>query len=205
MSARLLSALAGAAARRPRAVLLAAVLLAAGGVALALSLRPSAAASTLVSSSSPEYRQTQRYYHSFGEEPIEVLVNGNLQKLVLSSDLERLLGLEGCLSGNVPFSALPSEGGVSGPCGKLAAAHTIKVVLGPGTFVNEATEEIDEQLVKQTKSAEAQASAAADVVSQAALARGLGAARAARLAARRAKSGSPASRRGSSRSHSSTG
>jgi hydrophobe/amphiphile efflux-3 (HAE3) family protein len=183
VSARLLSALAGGAARRPRAVLLAAILLAAGGVALALSLRPSAAASTLVSSSSPEYRQTQRYDHSFGEEPIEVLVNGNLQKLVLSSDLERLLGLEGCLSGNVPVSALPSEGGVSGPCGKLAAAHTIKVVLGPGTFVNEATEVINEQLVKQTKSAEAQASAAADVVSQAALARGLGAARAAQLAA----------------------
>ena len=183
MSARLLSALAGGAARRPRAVLLVAILLAAGGVALALSLRPSAAASTLVSSSSSEYRQTQRYYHSFGEEPIEVLVDGNLQKLVLSSDLERLLGLEGCLSGNVPTSALPSEGGVSGPCGKLAAAHTIKVVLGPGTFVNEATEVIDEQLVKQTKSAEAQASAAADVVSQAALARGLGAARAAQLAA----------------------
>ena len=183
MSARLLSALAGGAARRPRAVLLAAILLAAGGVALALSLRPSAAASTLVSSSSSEYRQTQRYYHSFGEEPIEVLVDGNLQKLVLSSDLERLLGLEGCLSGNVPASALKAEGGVSGPCGKLAAAHTIKVVLGPGTFVNEATEVIDEQLVKQTKSAEAQASQAAHVVSQAALARGLGAARAAQLAA----------------------
>jgi len=183
VSARLLSALAGGAARRPRAVLLAAILLAAGGVALALSLRPSAAASTLVSSSSSEYRQTQRYYHSFGEEPIEVLVDGNLQKLVLSSDLERLLGLEGCLSGNVPASALKAEGGVSGPCGKLAAAHTIKVVLGPGTFVNEATEVIDEQLVKQTKSAEAQASQAAHVVSQAALARGLGAARAAQLAA----------------------
>ena len=178
MSARLLSALAGGAARRPRAVLLAAILLAAGAVALAISLRPSAAASTLVSSSSGEYRQTQRYYHSFGEEPIVVLVNGDLQKLVLSSDLERLLGLEGCLSGNVPAAALPAEGGASGPCAKLAAAHTIKVVFGPGTFVNEATEVIDEQLASQTKSAEAQAAQAAHVVSQAALARGLGAARA---------------------------
>ncbi len=181
MSSRLLSALAGGAARRPRVVLPVAILLAAGAVALALSLRPSAAASTLVSSSSSEYRQTQRYYRGFGEEPIEVLVKGNLQKLVLSSDLERLLGLEGCLSGNVPASALPAEGGVSGPCGKLAAAHTIKVVFGPGTFVNEATEVIDEQLASQTKSAEAQAAEAAHVVSQAALARGLGAARAAEL------------------------
>ena len=182
MSARLLSALAGAAARRPRAVLLAAIVLAAGAVALALTLRPSAAASTLVSSSSNEYRQTQRYQRGFGEEPIEVLVKGNLQKLVLSSDLDRLLGLEGCLSGNVPAAALGAEGGASGPCGKLAAAHTIKVVFGPGTFVNEATEVIDQQLASQTRSAEAQAAQAAHVVSEAALAKGLGAARANELA-----------------------
>ena len=51
-----------------------------------------------------EYRATQRFYKSFGEEPIEVLVKGDLQQLVLSSDLERLAGLEGCLSGNVPAS-----------------------------------------------------------------------------------------------------
>ena len=182
MSARLLSALAGGAARRPRVVLLAAIVLAAGAVALALTLRPSAAASTLVSSSSNEYRQTQSYYRGFGEEPIVVLVNGNLQKLVLSSDLERLLGLEGCLSGNVPAAALGAEGGASGPCAKLAAAHTIKVVFGPGTFVNEATEVIDQQLATQTKSAEAQAAQAAHVVSQAALAKGLGSARASELA-----------------------
>jgi hydrophobe/amphiphile efflux-3 (HAE3) family protein len=164
-------------------VLLAAIVLAAGAVALALTLRPSAAASTLVSSSSSEYRQTQRYYRGFGEEPIAVLVKGNLQKLVLSADLERLLGLEGCLSGNVPAAALASEGGDSGPCAGLAAAHTIKVVFGPGTFVNEATEVIDQQLAAQTKSAEAQAAAAARAVSDAALARGLGAARAGQLAA----------------------
>ncbi|HUH80759.1 MAG TPA: MMPL family transporter, partial [Solirubrobacteraceae bacterium] len=182
MSARLLSALAGGAARRPRAVLLAAMLLGAGAVVLALSLRPSAAASTLVSSSSSEYRQTQRYYRGFGEEPIAVLVDGNLQKLVLSSDLERLLGLEGCLSGNVPASALPAEGGASGPCGQLAASHAIKVVFGPGTFVNEAAEVIDQQLASQTKSAEAQAAQAARVVSRAALTRGLGRARARALA-----------------------
>ena len=57
-----------------------------------------------MSSSSPEYQATQRFYRSFGEEPIAVLVKGNLQQLVLSSDIERLLGLEGCLSGNVPAS-----------------------------------------------------------------------------------------------------
>jgi len=114
-AARLLGGLAGSAARRPRLVVALAIALAAAGTAGALSLRPSAAANTFVSSSSRDYRATQRFYQSFGEEPVEVLVKGSLQQLVLSSDIERLLGLEGCLSGNLPASALPAEGGAHGP------------------------------------------------------------------------------------------
>src|SRR4029077_1235947 len=146
-----------------------------GAPALALRLPPTAAASTLVSSSSSDYVQTQRFYARFGEEPIEVLVKGDLQKLVLSSDIERLLGLEGCLSGNVPARALAAEGGRRGPCGQLARAHTVKVVLGPGTFVNEAANQIDEQLAAQTKQAEAQARQSEAAVTRAALRRGLSA------------------------------
>ena len=111
-----------------------AVVLGLGGAALALRLHPTAATSTFVSSSSSEYRDTQGFYRSFGEEPIAVLVTGSLQQLVLSHDIDRLVGLEGCLSGNVPTSSLAAEGGVDGPCGKLARARTVKVVFGPGTF-----------------------------------------------------------------------
>ena len=125
-----------------------------------------------MSSSSPEYRATQKFYENFGEEPIEVLVKGNLQQLVLSSDVDRLVGLEGCLSGNVPAQALAQEGGVDGPCGQLAKAKTVKVVFGPGTFINEAAEQIDEELTNQTKQAEAAAKQAEVVVRKAALARG---------------------------------
>ena len=142
------------------------------GAAFALRLSPTAATSTFVSSSSPEYRATQKFYENFGEEPIEVLVKGNLQQLVLSSDVDRLVGLEGCLSGNVPEQALAREGGVDGPCGQLAKARTVKVVFGPGTFINEAAEQIDEQLTVQTKQAEAAAKQAEEVVRKAALARG---------------------------------
>ena len=106
-------------AARPRLVIAIAILLGLGGAALALRLHPTAAANTFVSSSSVEYRETQRFYSSFGEEPVEVLVKGDLQQLVLSSDIERLVGLEGCLSGNVPASALAAEGGASGTCGAL--------------------------------------------------------------------------------------
>jgi hydrophobe/amphiphile efflux-3 (HAE3) family protein len=176
--ARLCSALAGGAARRPRVVIALAVVLGLGAAGLALRLRPTAAANTFVSSSSPEYRATQRFYRSFGEEPIAVLVKGSLQQLVLGSDIDRLVGLEGCLSGNVPAGALATEGGVNGPCGQLARARTVKVVFGPGTFINEAASQIDEQLTAQTRQAEAQAKQAERAVTHAALARGLSAAQA---------------------------
>jgi hydrophobe/amphiphile efflux-3 (HAE3) family protein len=177
-ASRLLSALASGAARRARLVLAVAVVLGLGGAGLALRLHPTAATSTFVSSSSPDYVATQRFYRSFGEEPIAVLVKGNLQQLVLSSDIERLAGLEGCLSGNVPVAALGAEGGVNGPCGQLARAHTVKVVFGPGTFISEAADRTDELLAAETKQAEAQAKQAESEVTRAALARGLPASRA---------------------------
>jgi predicted RND superfamily exporter protein len=186
-AARLLSALAGAAARRPRLVVGIAIVLGLAGAALALRLQPTAATSTFVSSSSTEYRDTQSFYAKFGEEPVEVLVEGDLQQLVLSEDLQRLVGLEGCLSGNVPASALAGEGGVRGPCGQLARGHPVKVVFGPGTFVNEAANQIDEQLASQSKQAEAQAKQAERIVTRAALRRGLSAAEARALGRQAAK------------------
>ncbi len=173
-----LTALVGGATRRPRLTLAVAATLGLGAVALALGLSPSAATSTFVSSSSPQYSATQRFYKSFGEEPVDVVVKGNLQQLLLSSDIDRLVGLEGCLSGNVPTNALGAEGGPNGPCGQLVKAKTVKAVLGPGTFVNEAAEQIDEQLTTQTKQAETQAHTAQRVVTRAALARGHSAAEA---------------------------
>jgi uncharacterized protein len=174
----MLSSIARAAAGHARLVLALALALGVGGAALALRLHPSAAESTFVSSSDPQYKATQRFYASFGEEPIEVLVKGNLQQLVLSSDVERLAGLEGCLAGNVPASALPVEGGANGPCGQLARMRSVKVVFGPGTFINEAAEQIDEQLTSESRQAEAEARQAQQVVERAAIARGLSAAQA---------------------------
>jgi hypothetical protein len=167
--ARIFSALAGGAARRPRLVVGVAIVLGLAGAALALRLKPTAATSSFVSSSSSEYRDTQSFYKHFGEEPVEVLVKGDLQRLVLSEDIDRLVGLEGCLSGNVPTAALAQEGGVDGPCGKLAHGHPVKVVFGPGTFINEAASQIDEQLATQSKQAEEQAKQAERAVTQAAL------------------------------------
>jgi uncharacterized protein len=168
-SSRSLSALAGFSARHARIVLVVAVALGLGAAGLALRLRPTAATRTFVSSSSSEYRATQSFYKSFGEEPVAVLVKGDVQQLVLSSDIDRLAGLEGCLSGNVPAAALASDGGAGSPCGQLARAKTVKVVLGPGTFLNEAAAQIDEQIVGGTKRAAAEARQAQAYVTRAAL------------------------------------
>jgi predicted RND superfamily exporter protein len=168
-------------------VIAAAVVLGLAGAGLALRLKPTAATSTFVSSSSAEYKSTQSFYENFGEEPVEVLVKGDLQQLVLSEDIDRLIGLEGCLSGNVPASALAGEGGARGPCGQLAKERSVKVVFGPGTFINEAVDQIDEQLANETKQAATQAKQAQRTVAQAALHRGLSAAEAHALGRQAAK------------------
>ncbi len=158
-----------------------------GGGALALRLHSTAATDTFVSRSSGEYRATQRFYRNFGEEPVQVVVKGNLQQLLFSSDIGRLTGLEGCLSGNVPVAALAQEGGVNGPCGQLARARTVKVVLGPGTFIDEAASQINEQLARETKLAQTQAVQAERAIYQAALSRGLSASEAQALGAQARK------------------
>src|SRR4051812_472868 len=126
-----------AAGRRPVRVLAAVGLLAAIGAALALGLSPSAATSTLVGKGSDEYRATERYRERFGDHAIVVLVRGELTNLVLTANLNRLIGLEGCLSGNTPKGATPG-GGPRSPCARLTRTKPVQVVYGPGTFINSA-------------------------------------------------------------------
>ena len=91
-----------------------------------------------------------------------MLVRGPLQQLVLTENLGRLLGLEGCLSGNRP-DGQPAPGGERGPCAELARTKPVQVVYGPGTFINSAVGEIQDQLRAQldAKGAEAEKAAAA--------------------------------------------
>jgi predicted RND superfamily exporter protein len=97
---------------------------------------------TLVDADTATYRATQQVRDSFGEEPVVVLVKGDLQGLILSTDIFRLLRLEGCLSGNVPEGAKP----IPGPCSELAELDPVEFVFGPATFLNESVVQIDAQL-----------------------------------------------------------
>ncbi len=151
-----------AAAHRPRGVLALVGLLCAAATALALGLQPSAATSTLAGRSSDTYEATERYRERFGDHAVVVLVRGPLQQLVLTENLGRLLALEGCLSGNRP-AGTDAPGGERGPCAALARTKPVQVVYGPGTFINSAVGEIQDQLKAQldAKGAEAQKAATA--------------------------------------------
>jgi hydrophobe/amphiphile efflux-3 (HAE3) family protein len=169
------------AARRPGRVLALLAVLCAGGAALALGLQPSAAVSTLAGRSSDTYQATERYRERFGDHAIVVLVRGPLEQLVLTENLGRLLGLEGCLSGNRP-AGQPAPGGERGPCAELARTKPVQVVYGPGTFINSAVGEIQDQLRQRLREKGDDATRAADAARRLARRRGRSKAEQERLA-----------------------
>lgn len=137
-----MSAIAAWAVRHARPVLAVAALLAIGAAVAATQLSTDAGTDTLVDRDSESYRATERVREVFGEEPVVVVAEGDLQELILTPNLGRLLRLEGCLSGKVPKGAEP----IPGPCAELAKLHPVQFLAGPGTFLNEAVIQIDEQL-----------------------------------------------------------
>jgi hydrophobe/amphiphile efflux-3 (HAE3) family protein len=152
----LLERIVRAAGRRPRRVLLAVAVAAGVCAALALRLEPSTAVETLVGKDSDAYEATETYRERFGDHSIVVLVEGDLGNLVLTDNLGRMLGLEGCLSGNKPEDQ-EAPGGAKGPCAEFARTKPVKVVYGPGTFINSAVGEINKQFQAQLGSTQQQA------------------------------------------------
>src|SRR6266545_64064 len=156
----LLRAVMGAAARRPLVVGLTVGALAIAGGLAALRLEPTAATDTLVGKGSSSFAATERLHQRFGDEPVYVLVREPITQLALTSDINRVLGLEGCISGNAPKGRVP-PGGRSGPCARLAKTKPVKVVFGPGTFLNEAVGQIQDQFAAESGAKAAQAARAA--------------------------------------------
>ncbi len=139
-----------AAARRPAPIVAFVAALAIAGGVLALQLQPSAATDTLVNRSSGSFQATDAYHRDFGEDAVLILVRQYLPRTVLTSDLERLVGLEGCIAGNVPQGQQPI-GGPRSPCAQFAKLRPrpVQVVYGPGTFLNEAVRQIQEEFSAQ--------------------------------------------------------
>ena len=168
-------------ARRPVPVLVVTLALALGGAALALRLEPSAATDTLVGRSSDSFRNTERYRRDFGDEAVVVLVKGPLTKTVLTADLLRVLGLEGCLSGNGDPKQLAAalaknrknpERGLPPVCAELAKLRPARAVYGPGTFINTSAAQISDGYIKRSAAASARAARAERAARKLSAARG---------------------------------
>ncbi|HKH65197.1 MAG TPA: MMPL family transporter [Solirubrobacterales bacterium] len=130
------------AARHARPLVALSVAVAVLAALAATQLPTDAGVDTLADEGSPTVEATEGVREDFGEEPIVVLVKGELPELLLSDDLFRLLRLEGCLSGKVPKDAEP----IPGPCAELAESGAVEFLTGPATFLNESVVQIDNQL-----------------------------------------------------------
>nr|WP_281381654.1 MMPL family transporter [Conexibacter arvalis] len=146
--------IARAAAGRPVVTLIAVVALALGGGALALGLQASTSADSFASRSSDAGRATADFHRDFGDDAIMVLVRERVADLVLTEDLRTVIRLEGCLGGNVPSGARP-YGGASSPCAELAELKPVRVVYGPGTFLNEAATALQQVILDELDAAAA--------------------------------------------------
>jgi uncharacterized protein len=130
------------AARHARPLVALSAALAIAAAVGATQLPTDAGVDTLADEGSTTVEATERVREDFGEEPIVVLVKGELPELLLTDDLFRLLRLEGCLSGKVPKDADP----IPGPCAELAESGAVEFLTGPATFLNESVVQIDNQL-----------------------------------------------------------
>lgn len=130
------------AAEHAKPLLAITVLVALGAAIGATQIPTDAGVGTLADTDSATYKATQEVRRDFGEEPVVVLVKGELQQLLLTQNIFKLLRLEGCLSGKVPKGAKA----IPGPCAELAETHVVEFLTGPATFLNESVVQIEDQL-----------------------------------------------------------
>jgi hydrophobe/amphiphile efflux-3 (HAE3) family protein len=157
-----LARIAGRAVERPLPVIVAAVLLALIGAIAALRLEADRSPNSLVDRGSATYAQTQDFYDEFGDEPVEILVKGDLQQLLLTPNLGKLLALESCLSGRAPEGRVFGEQDAPPPCEAIARLDPSAVVFGPATFLNQFAIAANDLLSKQQRATEVEARRAAD-------------------------------------------
>jgi hypothetical protein len=142
---------------RPVPVLALALLAVLVGAVVALSLRPNADVSALVDRGSRTYAATEEYKRAFGDDPIVVLVEGKLDRLLLTRNIVRLLMLETCLAGAAPEGQLARGVPTPEPCLELAEKRPARVVYGPATFLNEFALQAFRLLQESSRSAAAEA------------------------------------------------
>jgi hydrophobe/amphiphile efflux-3 (HAE3) family protein len=159
---------------RPAPVMAIAVLVTLVAAVGALSLEADRDPDSLVDSGSEAFTATEDFYERFGDEPVRILIEGDLQKLVLTENLGTILALESCLAGS-------ADGGrVFGPnqpapavCERLADEQPAFNLYGPATFLNQTAVAAEDALTDQSSAAQERATAAARAAAIAARKAGL--------------------------------
>jgi uncharacterized protein len=129
---------AAAAVRWPWLLIGVIVVLTGAGIFAATQLDTNAGTDTLVDEGSGEFKATERFHEDFGDEPVIVLVEEDLQKLVLTKDLQSLFELETCLAGGTQLAeSLPRREKKPLPdvCNRIAQLQPSRAVFGPATFL----------------------------------------------------------------------
>jgi uncharacterized protein len=134
----------------------------------ALTLGTDASTDTLVDRDSESFAATERFKQQFGDDPVVILVRGDLRQLLLTDNLGRLLNLEGCLSGRVPEGQQPR----TETCSRIAELDPSQVTFGPATFLNQSAIQAQKFINSRTQNALAQAQAASGAAARAAARRG---------------------------------
>src|SRR3954452_24267551 len=148
------------AVRRPLVVLGVLAVLVLGGAALAVfKLEPSSSTDSLVGKGSKAYSATQRFKTEFGDEAVVILAQGELQRLVLTANLNQFVKLEGCIGGKVPAKGLAA---LPAPCKELAKLKPARAVYGPGTFINTAITGAQDFIQQKLGQTQKEAQAACD-------------------------------------------
>ena len=156
-----LARIAGRAVERPLPVIVAAVLLTLIGAVAALRLEADRSPDSLVNRGSGTYAATQKFYDQFGDEPVEVLVQGDLRQLLLTDNLGRLLALESCLSGKAAGGQVIKGQPAPPACAAIARLDPSTVVFGPATFLNQFAIQAQKLLGQEAQGTLAQAQQAA--------------------------------------------
>ncbi len=159
---------------RPGPVIALAVLLTILGVVGALTLKPNGEADTLVDKNSETYKATEELKEKFGDDPIVILIKGDLEQLVLTEDLQRILFLEACLAGTAPEGEVGEGVETPAVCDDLSDTKPARVVFGPATFLNQFATQAADQFQQQQVAAQEQGEAAGQQAYDAAIKEGLG-------------------------------
>lgn len=118
------------------------------GVVGALRLSPDAGTDKLVDNGSSAFEGTREFRERFGDEAIVVLAQGDLEELVLTDNVQKLLALEGCLAGNPGLDGRYA----AEVCEQIRDLGATRVVFGPATFLNEAATRANEEIQRQVAS-----------------------------------------------------